>query len=485
MKKTELLQNIWKAYPHTLGYHLSDHKWYPYRWLKYVSKLAVSAILEGNKRIIINAPPRHGKSELLSHWLPVWYFENFPDKNIILTSYGQELASKFGRQIRNEFERHKNSLSTSLSSDSTAAHRFNTTQGGQLLCSGVGGPLTGFGGHLILVDDTVKNWDDGQNPTKLLQDAEWFTNTLRSRLEPDGTIIVLMTRWHVDDLTGILLQEYGQKWDHISLPAVAFKEDSLNRQCGEALCPERFDIEALRQWQEEMPDAVWQSNYLQTPREDMVLRAFKDWTSDLIKEIAWDYTLPLDISWDFNISPGMHVVIGQHNDNMAWELAEIYEDRLDLPSAVAKVVKFCNDKKNTYLNIYGDSTGNSQNVQTSQSDYDLIASILKQNNLPFTICVPKAQPPIRSSLLVCNHLFRKKTYFVSPACKGLIRDFRLTKLNDKGVISKETYDPHFGDAIRYKLSYLYGSDIMPVNHRIAKIGGVKTYAQPYSRFGVR
>ena len=484
MDREKVIKNIWKAYPHSLAYHLSGHKWYPYKWLKYVSKLVTTAILSGNQRIMINAPPRHGKSELLSHYLPVWYFENFPDKNIILTSYGQELASKFGRQIRNEFEQSADMLNTKLSADSTAAHRFNTTQGGQLLCSGIGGPLTGFGGHLILVDDTVKNWEDGNSPQRLAQDAEWFTNTLRSRLEPGGSIIILMTRWNVEDLTGVLLQDYGEKWTHISLPAIALEGDPLGRKVGEALCPERFPIDVLNQWQEEMPASVWEANYQQSPTEDMILKAFTDFTPELIKEIPWNYTLPLDVSFDFNISPGMHVVIGQHDDKQAWELAEIYSDRLNLNDAVNRVINYASDKKNTYLNIYGDSTGNAQNVQTSQSDYDLIARNLKNANIPFNICVPKAQPPVRSSLLVCNHLFRQRKYYVSPACKGLIRDFKLTKLNEKGVIAKEVYDPHFADAIRYKLSYLYSSDIMPLNKRPGRVGFVNKSTRS-AKFGVK
>jgi hypothetical protein len=470
LNRENLISESWKLYPHTLGYYLSAHSWYPYNWLTYVSKLITYAILDGNARIILNAPARHGKSLLLSRYVPIWFLEHFPNKNIILSSYGHELAASFGREVRNNFDNPM--LHTKLRQDSHAAHRFNTKEGGAMLCTGVGGPITGFGGQLILIDDVVKNWAEGQDNNKQLQTFEWYQNTLRSRLEPGGSIIILMTRWNPDDLTGMILKEYDN-WTHISLPAIALDNDVLGRKPGQALCPERYDEATLDVWKSEMSNLVWEANYQQQPLEDSILRAFPDWSESLInKNLTYNSELELDASFDFNISPGMHIIVGQHTDTEDFALNEIYEDRLSLPSSLVKLINYAQMVGAKHINIFGDSTGKAQSVQTAQSDYDLIRQYLTNSGISFNIMVPKAQPPQKSSMAVTNFLMRKARLQVSPLCKKLIRDFKYLKLDENGKISKsDNALSHASDCVRYKHSFLFSSCLKPeLPKKLSKIG---------------
>ena len=152
-------KDLWRFFPDTYARVASGKKWERYQHLQHLSRAITPAITAGGGRFIVNMPPRHGKSEFISKWLPAWYLDNFPEKNIILTSYGDELASGFGRWVRNHLE--SNELSkTKLTMDSTAANRFDTTFGGSMITAGVGGSITGRGGHLLICDDPIKNYEE-------------------------------------------------------------------------------------------------------------------------------------------------------------------------------------------------------------------------------------------------------------------------------------------------------------------------------------
>lgn len=163
---------------------------------------------------------------------------------MILASYGDVLAKSFGRKVRNELESNER-VSTRLPKDKTAAGNFETREGGGMITAGIGGPITGKGAHVCIVDDPIKNIEEALSPTIREKQIEWFNSTLYTRLEPGGTIIVLMTRWHQGDLAGYLLKEHSDDWEEIRLPAIAEENDPLGRQPGDALCPERYDRVAL------------------------------------------------------------------------------------------------------------------------------------------------------------------------------------------------------------------------------------------------
>lgn len=291
------LSEYWRWHPAVFANELSKGRWKRYRHLDYIADEIVSALAKGGGRLIVSAPPRHGKSEFISHWVPVWFLENFPDQNVILASYEAEVAAGFGRKVRNEFESHPE-LKTKLSPDSTAAHRFNTNRGGGMITAGAEGPITGRGGKLLIIDDPIKNKEDADSALKRKKIIEWFEWVFYTRAEPGATIILLMTRWHESDLAGYLIKNHSDNWKEIKLPAIAEDRDPLGRMLGEALCPERYEVQALQGIKAGIGPRGWSALYQQNPtveegnlvkREDF--KYWKELPSRFEKLIqSWDMT---------------------------------------------------------------------------------------------------------------------------------------------------------------------------------------------------
>ncbi|MEO1064811.1 MAG: LAGLIDADG family homing endonuclease [Actinomycetota bacterium] len=204
-------------------------------------------------------------SEIGSRRGPVWYLDRFPDRRIIGASYAGELAVSNGRYVRNMIEQHADKLRVRLSADSQAAHRWNTPQGGGMLTAGVGGSITGFGANLFVIDDPFKDWAAALSEKVRDSVWDWFASVARLRLEPDASMIVISTRWHVDDLHG-RLEESGEKWEIVRLPAFAEENDPLGRAIGEPLVPERYDGAALNEIRVAIGDWMFDAMFQQSPR---------------------------------------------------------------------------------------------------------------------------------------------------------------------------------------------------------------------------
>jgi predicted phage terminase large subunit-like protein len=219
-------------------------------------------------RLMIFLPPRHGKSLIASSLFPAWYLGRHPDHHVIFATYGQELSDDFGRRVRNSIVDQVHEAvfpNCRLSDDSSAAHRFNTTKGGAYYAVGRGGPITGRGAHLLLIDDPIKDREEANSETIRKSLHEWFASVAYTRLTPKGAVIVIQTRWHEDDLAGWLLREHGsENWDVLSLPALAEHDESFRRE-GEALWPERFPLEDLNRKRRLVGGAAWASLYQQRP----------------------------------------------------------------------------------------------------------------------------------------------------------------------------------------------------------------------------
>jgi predicted phage terminase large subunit-like protein len=248
-----------------MAVYLSQGKWKPYDYLAKISHKVTEQIAKGNGRLIIALHPRSGKSELISHWIPVWFLENWPDQNILLTSYEADFAASWGRKVRDTIQSNQDKLTVVLSNDSLSASRWNTKQGGGMVTAGAGGPITGRGGNLIVVDDPLKNWMEAQSETIRKRLIEWFYSTLYTRAEPGSTIIIIETRWHESDLIGELLANHAEDWYEIRLPALAEENDPLNRKPGQALCPERFDEKSLQKIKETIGSSMFEGLYQQNP----------------------------------------------------------------------------------------------------------------------------------------------------------------------------------------------------------------------------
>jgi len=193
------------------------------------------------KRLMIFMPPRHGKSEQTTVRYPVWRLERNPQLQVIIAAYNQFFANKFSRKARRIAARRM-----VLAGDRNAVEEWETQAGGGLRVVGVGGGVTGQGADLCIIDDPVKNREEAESPVYREKVWDWYTDDLYTRLEPGAAVVLIQTRWHVDDLAGrILKSDDAPNWTVINLPAEAEDGDPLGREVGEALCPERYDKAAL------------------------------------------------------------------------------------------------------------------------------------------------------------------------------------------------------------------------------------------------
>jgi predicted phage terminase large subunit-like protein len=219
------------------------------------------------KRLIINMPPRHTKSEFASYLLPAWFLGKNPEKKIIQTAHTAELAVGFGRKVRNlvSSEAFSKVFDTKLSSDSKAAGRWNTHAGGDYFAIGVGGAVTGKGADILIIDDPHSEQEARQNNPAVFDSVyEWYTSGPRQRLQPGGGIIIVMTRWAKKDLTGQILKGSAKDgvndWEIIEFPAIL--------PSGTPLWPGFWSKEELEALRAELPVSKWEAQYQQNPTSE-------------------------------------------------------------------------------------------------------------------------------------------------------------------------------------------------------------------------
>ena len=220
------------------------------------------------KRLAVTMPPRHGKSELVSKAFPAWYLGTFPDRRIILASYEADFAAGWGRRARTLLEEYGPDLwGVDVDKRSSAADRWDIAEhAGGMITAGVGGPITGRGAHVLVIDDPIKNAEEAASQTLRDKIHEWYLSTAYTRLEsdPEGAIIIVMTRWNEDDLLGRELAG-GEDWQVLNFCAIAEEGDNLGRQRGEALWPERFPKERLDRIAAKIGPYWWNALYQQRP----------------------------------------------------------------------------------------------------------------------------------------------------------------------------------------------------------------------------
>jgi predicted phage terminase large subunit-like protein len=219
------------------------------------------------KRLIINMPPRHTKSEFASFLLPSWFLGKYPEKKIIQTAHTAELSVGFGRKVRNlvSSEDFQKVFATRLSTDSKAAGRWNTDKGGDYFAIGVGGAVTGKGADLLIIDDPHSEQEAKQgNPAVYDNVYEWYTSGPRQRLQPGGAIIIVMTRWSKKDLSGQILKNSEKdgvnEWEVIDFPAIL--------PSGTPLWPAFWKKEELEALKAELPVSKWEAQYQQNPTSE-------------------------------------------------------------------------------------------------------------------------------------------------------------------------------------------------------------------------
>ena len=229
-------------------------------------------------RLIINMPPRHTKSEFASYLLPAWMVGRDPKLKIIQATHTAELAIRFGRKAKNliDSEDYRKIFDTTLSEDSQAAGRWETSQGGEYFAAGVGGAITGRGADLLIIDDPHSE-QDAMSKVSLEKAYEWYTSGPRQRLQPGGKIILVMTRWSTRDLTGALVasqkEEKTDKWHVVEFPAIMDHESEDPKP----VWPEYWKMDELEKVKAALPVAKWNAQWMQQPTSEEGAILKREW----------------------------------------------------------------------------------------------------------------------------------------------------------------------------------------------------------------
>ena len=233
------------------------------------------------KRLIINMPPRHTKSEFGSYLLPAWMVGKNPKLKIIQSTNTTELSVRFGRKAKALIDspEYQKVFKTKLREDSQAAGKWETAQGGEYYAAGVGSAITGRGADLLIIDDPHSE-QDAMNSQALERTYEWYTSGPRQRLQPGGSIIVIMTRWNEKDLTGRLLNAQKEikadQWEIIEFPAIM--------PSGQPVWPEYWKLEDLESVKASIPLSKWNAQYMQNPTSEEGALIKREWWRDWEKE---------------------------------------------------------------------------------------------------------------------------------------------------------------------------------------------------------
>lgn len=252
-------------------------------------------------RLMIFMPPRHGKSEMATKKFPSWVLGDSPDYPIIVSSYSQELATAFGQATRDIMNSsiYQSIFNTTLREDTKAKSNWMTEQGGGYLAVGIGGSITGKGFNIGIIDDPFKNREEADSPTIRESRYKWYQSTFSTREEGNSAIILIVTRWHDDDLAGRLLadqkeaekngEEDYDKWEVITYKAIA-DEDDENRKKGDALWPTKFPIEKLNKKKSTMGTYEFSSLYQQNPVDEDNQEFRRDWIKYRTREEVSEMT---------------------------------------------------------------------------------------------------------------------------------------------------------------------------------------------------
>ena len=309
---------------------------------------AFNRIAKGElKRLIVNMPPRHTKSEFASHLFPAWYLGKYPDRKVIQTAHTAELAVGFGRKVRNlvgsdDYQHIFNNVS--LASDSKAAGRWSTNKNGEYFAIGVGGAVTGKGADILIIDDPHSEQEAALNDPSIYDKTyEWYTSGPRQRLQPGGSICVVMTRWSKKDLTGQILKSSIQRggsdeWEVIELPAIL--------PSGSPLWPGFWPLEQLEALKSELPLPKWSAQYQQDPTSEEGALIKREWWKEWDKKSpprcefviqSWDTAFLAKETADYSACTTWGVFYDEDgNSNII--LLDALQERLEFPDLKARAL---------------------------------------------------------------------------------------------------------------------------------------------------
>lgn len=286
-----------------IGFCVFTNKTYKPAWIHEEIAKQLERVENGEvKRLMLFVPPRYGKSELGSINFPAWYLGKHPEKEIIVSSYSAELSQDFGYKTRNlvNTKEYQELFNCRLRDDSQSKAKWLTQEGGGYTSVGVGGAITGRGADILLIDDPLKNREEAES--QLIRDKiwNWYTSTAYTRLEKDARVILIMTRWHRDDLAGRLLEaqkDGGEKWEVVEFSAIAEKDEQY-RKLGEPLWPEKYSLEALIIAQKTIGIYDWSALYQQHPiateNQEFKPHFFRDRTQEEVNRLNTRRFLTID-----------------------------------------------------------------------------------------------------------------------------------------------------------------------------------------------
>lgn len=301
-------------------------------------------------RLMLFMPPRHGKSEIASRSYPAWYLGRNPSHEIVACSYASSLALKFSRKARSLYTSDMFSSvfpEAKLDPDARSAENWLTDKGGGYMAAGVNGPITGNGFHLGIIDDPVKNREEAESETVRESIKDWYTSTFLTRQAPGAGILVILTRWHDDDLAGWLLElmknDAGDEWDVIKFPAIA-TQDEAYRKKGEPLHADRYPLAILDRIKKGVGNRDWESLYQQNPTADdgdyftkSMLKYYRDHELPPRERMtfyqAWDLAIGKNETNDWTVG----TTVGVDDHGRIW-ITDVVRGRWDGYEIVEKIL---------------------------------------------------------------------------------------------------------------------------------------------------
>ncbi len=339
-----------KYLPFVLRTHPTyDAGWFHKDLCLRLEKFSEAVAREESPRLALFVPPRHGKSLTSSKTFPSWHLGKYPTHEFICCSYSASLANDFSRANRAILRDPDYGLifDTRLDKDTQAVEHWATTEGGGFSAAGVGGPITGKGAHILLIDDPVKNRDEAESFSIRESIKNWYTSTAYTRLAPGGGVLLIQTRWHDDDLGGWQISEMEDgkdQWEVVTYPALA-KENEKYRYKGEALHPARYDKKSLEKIRTAIGPRDFESLYQQNPvADDGALFGTQDFRlykpedlpnrKDMVFFTAWDFAIGQKQYNDYTVG----ITVGIDQDENIW-VVDVARGRWDSMQIVDEILE--------------------------------------------------------------------------------------------------------------------------------------------------
>ena len=342
------------------------------------------------RRLAIFMPPRHGKSILTSEFFPAWYMGRNPDKYIICSTYAQDLADDFGRKVRNQLQDKRYTdvfPDAELSTDSSSMRRFNTTRGGVYYAVGAGSAITGRGAHLLVIDDPIKGREEADSAAMRKNLLDWYRATAYTRLMPNGSVVLIQTRWHEDDLAGWILKETGHEgWDVVEFPAILNERaaNMLELKEGDPLWEESYPLKRLEEIKKTIGTREWSSLYAQKPsvEEGNIIKRWwwKPWTREHPPEMdyilqSWDTAYTVTETSDYSACTTWGVFSGEGGYNLY--LIDSFREKLTFP-----------ELKSQAVHLYNELQPDLVLVEAKASGWSLVQELMR-TGIPITPFNPK------------------------------------------------------------------------------------------------